>query len=107
MPYCIPYQILHTYPMSCFSNRSRSSDDLLDIDFSQTSFASSDSMTSGSQRNSLQLSQNGTSSISDPEPNTQISGDLRSLAGALPSSTSLGITVRKFYMLCCILKRWL
>lgn len=68
---------------------SRSSDDLLDIDFSQTSFASSDSMTSGSQRNSLQLSQNGTSSISDPEPNTQISGDLRSLAGALPSSTSL------------------
>ena len=93
--------------MSCFSNRSRSSDDLLDIDFSQTSFASSDSMTSGSQRNSLQLSQNGTSSIIDPEPNTQSSGDLRSLAGALLSSTSLGITVHKFYMLCCILKRWL
>lgn len=68
---------------------SRSSDDLLDIDFSQTSFASTDSMTSGSQRNSLQLSQNGASSVTDSEPNTQSSGDLKSMAAALPSSTSL------------------
>ena len=48
------------------SPRSRSSDDLLDIDFSQTSFASSaDSLTSGSQRNSFQLSQNGASNIGE------------------------------------------
>ncbi|XP_078352930.1 LOW QUALITY PROTEIN: F-BAR domain only protein 2-like [Oculina patagonica] len=70
---------------------SRSSDDLLDIDFSQTSFASStDSMTSGSQRNSLQLSQNsGASSIADAELKTQSSGDLRASAPALPPSSSL------------------
>ena len=74
------------------SPRSRSSDDLLDIDFSQTSFASSaDSLTSGSQRNSFQLSQNGASNIGDAELTTQTSGDLRSSAPALPSSLSLGI----------------
>jgi len=64
---------------------------LLDIDFSQTSFASSaDSLTSGSQRNSLQLSQNGASSIGDAELTTQSSGDLRLSAPTLPSP-SLGI----------------
>lgn len=72
---------------------SRSSDDLLDIDFSQTSFASSaDSLTSGSQRNSLQLSQNGASNIADAELTAQSSGDLRSSAPALPSSSSLEST---------------
>lgn len=77
---------------SVVSPRSRSSDDLLDIDFSQTSFASSaDSLTSGSQRNSLQLSQNGASNIADAELTAQSSGDLRSSAPALPSSLSLGI----------------
>lgn len=69
---------------------SRSSDDLLDIDFSQTSFASSaDSLASGSQWNSFQLSQNGASNVGDVELTTQSSGDLRSSAPALPSSSSL------------------
>ena len=74
--------------------RSRSSDDLLDIDFSQTSFPAqnSESTTSGSQRNSLQLSQNGVASKADTEqPKSQSSVDLRSSAATLPSSSSLGI----------------
>lgn len=71
---------------------SRSSDDLLDIDFSQTSFPAqnSESTTSGSQRNSLQLSQNGVASKADTEqPKSQSSVDLRSSAATLPSSSSL------------------
>lgn len=76
---------------------SRSSDDLLDIDFSQTSFPSlsSESTSSGSQRNSLQLSQDIVTSTADVEQRSQSSVDLRSSAAALPSSSSLDSTESK------------
>lgn len=79
--------------LSYFFLRSRSSDDLLDIDFSQTSFPSlsSESTSSGSQRNSLQLSQDIVTSTADAEQRSQSSVDLRSSAAALPSSSSLGM----------------
>ena len=73
-------------------HRSRSSDDLLDIDFSQTSFPSlsSESTSPRSQPDSLQLSTNDVASTNDAEIKSQSAIDLRSSAAALPSS-SLGI----------------
>lgn len=68
---------------------SRSSDDLLDIDFSQTSFPSlsSESTSPRSQPDSLQLSTNDVASTNDAEIKSQSAIDLRSSAAALPSSS--------------------
>lgn len=68
---------------------SRSSDDLLDIDFSQTSFPSQSS-DAGSQRNSLHLSPSDMTTKAETEQlKSQSAVDLRSSAVTLPSSSSI------------------
>ena len=68
---------------------SRSSDDLLDIDFSQGSFPSlnSESPSAGSQRNSLQLSSSDAASSMDAELKSQSTTDLRLTSGSLAASS--------------------
>ena len=68
---------------------SRSSDDLLDIDFSQSSFPSlnSESASAGSQRNSLQLSSSDAASSIDAELKSQSTTDLRLTSASLPTSS--------------------
>ena len=68
---------------------SRSSDDLLDIDFSQGSFPSlnSESQSAGSQRNSLQLSSSDAASSMDAELKSQSTTDLRLTSGSVAASS--------------------
>lgn len=71
--------------------RSRSSDDLLDINFSQTSFPSQSS-DAGSQRNSLRLSPSDMTTKAETEQlKSQSAVDLRSSAVTFPSSSSIGV----------------
>jgi len=91
--YCTGEHLFYFFSSFCFTvfSRSRSSDDLLDIDFSQTSFPSQSS-DAGSQRNSLHLSPIDMTTKAETEQlKSQSAVDLRSSAGTLPSSSSIGV----------------